>query len=227
MLGFTPWRETARARLPASVSCSASARSCGPSCRRATPSPCCAASTTRRPTLRRRAGRSRANASGSPACSTSRSSGMSLGQRMRCEIVASLLHAPRSCCSSTSRPSASTSPPRRRSATSSASNPRDEGQTVVLTSHDTRDIELVCERVIVINAGRIVVDQPTEQLRRQFLARKLVTLRSAAPSLALEHARASRAGRASRTPRCFEVDTRGRASTRSSPPRSRWAASKT
>ena len=34
---------------------------------------------------------------------------------------------------------------------------REAGLTVLLTSHDTRDIELVCERVIVFNAGRIVV----------------------------------------------------------------------
>ena len=44
---------------------------------------------------------------------------------------------------------------------------RDAGQTVLLTSHDTRDIELVCERVIVINDGRIVVDQPVTELRRR------------------------------------------------------------
>ena len=61
-----------------------------------------------------------------------------------------------------------------------------EGQTVVLTSHDTRDIELVCDRVIVINAGRIVVDQPTDQLRRQFLGRKLVTLQSAAARIVID-----------------------------------------
>jgi ABC-2 type transport system ATP-binding protein len=60
-----------------------------------------------------------------------------------------------------------------------------QGQTVVLTSHDTRDIELVCERVIVINAGRIVLDEPTESLRR-YIARKLVTLQSQAPTLALD-----------------------------------------
>ena len=50
---------------------------------------------------------------------------------------------------------------------------------MVLTSHDTRDIELVCERVIVVGEGRIVVDQPTDQLRRRFLGRKIVTFQSA------------------------------------------------
>jgi ABC-2 type transport system ATP-binding protein len=59
---------------------------------------------------------------------------------------------------------------------------------VLLTSHDTRDIELVCERVIVVDEGRIVVDQPTDQLRRRFLARKLVVLRSKAPRIVIEMA---------------------------------------
>jgi ABC-2 type transport system ATP-binding protein len=109
---------------------------------------------------------------------------LSLGQRMRCEIVASLLHGPallfldeptiglditaKAAIRDFIREHAGT-----------------EGQTVVLTSHDTRDIELVCDRVIVIDEGRIVVDQPTDQLRRQFLGHRLVTLRSAAPSLEL------------------------------------------
>jgi ABC-2 type transport system ATP-binding protein len=110
---------------------------------------------------------------------------LSLGQRMRCEIVASLLHAPRllfldepTIGLDVTAKAAIRDFIREQSA--------DEGQTVVLTSHDTRDIELVCERVIVINAGRIVLDQPTDQLRRRFIARKLVTLQSLAPSLAID-----------------------------------------
>jgi len=83
----------------------------------------------------------------------------------------------------------------------------DEGQTVLLTSHDTRDIELVCDRVIVINAGRIVVDQPTDELRRRFLGRKLVTIRSVAPVIALALPGVTRRG-AEPHQTLFEVDTR-------------------
>jgi ABC-2 type transport system ATP-binding protein len=109
---------------------------------------------------------------------------LSLGQRMRCEIVASLLHGPALLFLD--------EPTIGLDITAKAAI-RDfirehagaEGQTVVLTSHDTRDIELVCDRVIVINEGRIVVDQPTDQLRRLFLGHRLVTLRSAAPRIAL------------------------------------------
>ncbi|HEX4196524.1 MAG TPA: ATP-binding cassette domain-containing protein [Caulobacteraceae bacterium] len=110
---------------------------------------------------------------------------MSLGQRMRCEITASLLHAPSLLFLD--------EPTIGLDITAKAAirdfitqNARAEGQTVVLTSHDTRDIELVCDRVIVINRGRIVVDQPTDQLRRRFLAHKLVTLHAPSRSVRID-----------------------------------------
>jgi ABC-2 type transport system ATP-binding protein len=131
---------------------------------------------------------------------------LSLGQRMRCEIVASLLHGPQLLFLD--------EPTIGLDITAKAAirdfirdHAREEGQTVLLTSHDTRDIELVCDRVIVINEGRIVVDQPTEQLRRQFLARKLVTLRSIAPSIALDFTGVTRRPSEPHTS-VFEVDTR-------------------
>ena len=109
---------------------------------------------------------------------------MSLGQRMRCEIVASLLHAPSLLFldEPTIGLDITAKAAIRDFITEQA---RASEQTVLLTSHDTRDIELVCDRVIVINRGRIIVDQPTDQLRSQFLARKRVILRSLAPSLTI------------------------------------------
>jgi ABC-2 type transport system ATP-binding protein len=131
---------------------------------------------------------------------------LSLGQRMRCEIVASLLHAPQLLFLD--------EPTIGLDITAKAvirdfirEHAREEGQTVLLTSHDTRDIELVCDRVIVINEGRIVVDQPTEQLRRQFLARKLVTLQSIAPAISLNLEGVRRRPSEPHTS-VFEVDTR-------------------
>jgi ABC-2 type transport system ATP-binding protein len=110
---------------------------------------------------------------------------LSLGQRMRCEIAASLLHAPQLLFLD--------EPTIGLDITAKAAirdfvleHARTQGQTVVLTSHDTRDIELVCDRVIVINEGRLVIDRPTEQLRRQFLGRKLIAIQSAAPEITLD-----------------------------------------
>jgi ABC-2 type transport system ATP-binding protein len=110
---------------------------------------------------------------------------LSLGQRMRCEITASLLHKPKLLFLD--------EPTIGLDITAKAAirdfileQSRQAGQTVLLTSHDTRDIELVCERVIVINEGRIVVDQPVAELRRRFLSRKLITIQSTAPSVTVD-----------------------------------------
>jgi ABC-2 type transport system ATP-binding protein len=110
---------------------------------------------------------------------------LSLGQRMRCEIAASLLHGPKLLFLD--------EPTIGLDITAKAAirdfireQSRVAGLTVLLTSHDTRDIELVCERVIVINEGRIVVDQPVTELRRRFLGRKVITIQSAAPSVAVD-----------------------------------------
>lgn len=131
---------------------------------------------------------------------------LSLGQRMRCEIVASLLHAPALLFLD--------EPTIGLDVTAKAAirdfireQARAEGQTVLLTSHDTRDIELVCERVIVINEGRIVVDEPTAELRRQFLGRKVVTLQSQAVSITLDMPGVTRRPSEPHTS-VFEVETK-------------------
>ncbi|MBP7814605.1 MAG: ATP-binding cassette domain-containing protein [Phenylobacterium sp.] len=131
---------------------------------------------------------------------------MSLGQRMRCEITASLLHGPNLLFLD--------EPTIGLDVTAKAAirdfireHARDHGQTVLLTSHDTRDIELVCDRVIVVNQGRIVVDQPTDQLRRRFLGRKIITFQSAGQGVSLNLPGVTRrASEAHAT--ILEVDTR-------------------
>jgi ABC-2 type transport system ATP-binding protein len=130
---------------------------------------------------------------------------LSLGQRMRCEITASLLHGPSLLFLD--------EPTIGLDVTAKAAIRdfiRDEaaasGLTVVLTSHDTRDIELVCERVIVINQGRIMVDQPTGELRSRFLARKRVTLQSLADRIEIDLPGITRLPSAAHTT-VLEVDT--------------------
>ena len=54
-----------------------------------------------------------------------------------------------------------------------------DGRTVLLTSHDTGDMERVCDRVIVIHRGRLLLDQPVDELRQSWIRRKLVTVRTA------------------------------------------------
>src|SRR5262249_58307240 len=58
-----------------------------------------------------------------------------------------------------------------------------ERVTLLLTSHDTGDMERVCARAIVINHGRLLWDGPIAALRRSYLKTKRVTLWSEAERL--------------------------------------------
>jgi ABC-2 type transport system ATP-binding protein len=45
---------------------------------------------------------------------------------------------------------------------------RERGTTVILTTHDLGDVEKLCERVIMIDRGKIMFDGALEALRRRF-----------------------------------------------------------
>src|SRR5262245_9279767 len=109
---------------------------------------------------------------------------LSLGERMRFEIVASLIHSPRMLF--LDEPTIGLD-------VSAKAMIRDllwtdserERITLLLTSHDTGDMERVCSRVIVINHGRLLWDGPIAALRRSYLKAKRVTLWSEAERLGL------------------------------------------
>ena len=110
---------------------------------------------------------------------------LSLGERMRFEIVASLLHAPEVLL--LDEPTIGLDVVakgvirdlvRARSA--------EDGCTVLLASHDTGDMEAVCDRVLVIHDGRLLLDRPVAELRRTWLRRKVVTLATAEPRVDVE-----------------------------------------
>jgi len=110
---------------------------------------------------------------------------LSLGERMRCEIVASLLHGPEILFLD--------EPTIGLDVTAKAvirdlvrETAEREGRTVLLTSHDTGDMERVCERVIVIHQGRLLLDEPVSGLRSRYIRRKVVTLLTSEEFVALE-----------------------------------------
>jgi ABC-2 type transport system ATP-binding protein len=100
---------------------------------------------------------------------------LSLGERMRCEIAASLLHAPRVLfldeptigldvtAKATIRELL-----HRRSTTN--------GTTLLLTSHDTGDIEEVCDRVVIIHRGRILLDASVGEMKRRYPSARRLTI---------------------------------------------------
>ena len=100
---------------------------------------------------------------------------LSLGQRIRCEIAASLLHGPGVLLLDAPTIGLDvTAKAALRDHLAELS--RAEGTTVLLTSHDTGDIETICDRVIVIDRGRLLLDAPLESLRRDFLQRRSMIL---------------------------------------------------
>jgi ABC-2 type transport system ATP-binding protein len=107
---------------------------------------------------------------------------LSLGERMRCELVASLLHAPRLLFLDEPTIGLDVTAKARVRELVREQSERD-GTSVLLTSHDSADTEQVCERVIVINHGKLLFDQSLSSLRARFITHKLVTLVSSQAAL--------------------------------------------
>jgi ABC-2 type transport system ATP-binding protein len=109
---------------------------------------------------------------------------LSLGERMRCEIAASLLHSPRLLFLDEPTIGLDVSAKAVIRELLRAESDRDR-VTLLLTSHDTGDMERVCERVIVIHRGRLLWDGRIAELRRSYITAKRVTVWSDAERLDL------------------------------------------
>ena len=102
---------------------------------------------------------------------------LSLGERMRCELVACLLHSPRVLF--LDEPTIGLDVVAKATLRDLVRDLSErEGLTVLLTSHDTGDMERVCDRVLVINHGELLLDHGVNDLRRTYLKRKIVILLS-------------------------------------------------
>ena len=109
---------------------------------------------------------------------------LSLGERMRCEIVASLLHSPRMLFLDEPTIGLDVSAKAVIRELLRTESER-ERVTLLLTSHDTGDMERVCTRVIVIHHGRLLWDGAIDALRRGYLKTKRITLWTEAEHLNL------------------------------------------
>ncbi len=105
---------------------------------------------------------------------------LSLGQRMRCDLVASLLHGPEILFLDEPTIGLDVTAKALLRDHLNVLAERD-GTTIVLTSHDTGDIESICERVILIDHGRCVIDSSLAELKRDYLGRKTVRLATIEP----------------------------------------------
>ena len=109
---------------------------------------------------------------------------LSLGQRMRGDLTATLLHAP---------PVLFLDEPsigldvvaKARIRELLAQINRDQGVTILLTTHDMADIERLCSRMLIIDHGRVIYDGGVEAIREQHGDERtvVVDLEEAAPPL--------------------------------------------
>ena len=100
---------------------------------------------------------------------------LSLGERMKCEVAAALLHAPSVLFLDEPTLGLDVTMQRRIRTFIAAYNARHEA-TVLLTSHYMADVEALCKRVVVIHHGRLLFDGDLESLVRRFSPFKTIAV---------------------------------------------------
>jgi ABC-2 type transport system ATP-binding protein len=110
---------------------------------------------------------------------------LSLGQRMRAEFAAALLHDP--AILFLDEPTIGLDAPAKLAVREFIRRlNREQGVTVLLTTHDMHDVEALAERVIVIGHGRLLTDGPFASLRAGVLAERRLYIDFAGPAPELE-----------------------------------------
>lgn len=100
---------------------------------------------------------------------------LSLGQRMRCEVAASLLHDPDILF--LDEPTIGLDAVSKLAIRDFIQEMnRERGVTVILTTHDTSDIDALCDRVLLIGKGRILYDDGFATLKSQFSPERFLTV---------------------------------------------------
>ncbi len=105
---------------------------------------------------------------------------LSLGQRMRADLAAALLHDPEVLF--LDEPTIGldvVAKERIRQFTLQVN--RERGTTVILTTHDLSDVARLCERVLIIDRGRLLFDGLLESLRRRFGGERVLVVDFAEP----------------------------------------------
>lgn len=92
---------------------------------------------------------------------------LSLGQRMLCEVIAAFLHDPKVVF--LDEPTIGLDVSIKDKIRSLIKHLNEEkNTTIVLTSHDTRDLEELCKRVVIIDKGTLIFDNDLENLKSMF-----------------------------------------------------------
>ena len=101
---------------------------------------------------------------------------LSLGQRIRCEIAASLIHKPDILF--LDEPTIGLDPVVKENIRTLIKRMNKEYKTTIfLTSHDVGDIEKLCKRVIIVNHGKIILDDTMQNLKYNYLNKKIIEVK--------------------------------------------------
>ncbi len=104
---------------------------------------------------------------------------MSLGQKMRAELAATLIHEPKIVYLDEPTIGLDLLVKERIREFIKRVN-REKGTTVILTTHDLGDIEELCKRVLIIDNGRLIYDGPLATIKERFGKYREITFETAA-----------------------------------------------
>lgn len=104
---------------------------------------------------------------------------LSLGERMKCEFIMAMLHRPELVF--LDEPTIGLDMIAKENIRSFIRSMNQKKVTFILTTHDLEDVELLAERVMVINHGRIVVDDALSGLRGRLGDKKTVRITTEKP----------------------------------------------
>ena len=105
---------------------------------------------------------------------------MSLGQKMRAELAATLIHEPTVVYLDEPTIGLDLIVKERIREFIKEQN-REKGTTVILTTHDLGDIEELCQRVMIIDAGRLIYDGPLSTIKDRFGKYRTISFDTAGP----------------------------------------------
>ncbi len=113
---------------------------------------------------------------------------LSLGQRMRADLAAALLHNPKIVY--LDEPTIGLDiAVKQRIRTFIKQMNRDKGTTIMLTTHDLGDIEDLCDRLVIIDHGRIIYDGKLQAVKDAFARERTMHMQLASPLSASEAAK--------------------------------------
>ena len=110
---------------------------------------------------------------------------MSLGQKMRSELAATLIHEPKIVYLDEPTIGLDLIVKERIREFIKEQN-FSKGTTVMLTTHDLGDIEELCQRVIIIDSGRLIYDGPISTIKERFGKYRTITFEPCDPVAAFD-----------------------------------------